>query len=67
MPRTSDGFTMRSYSEAFELAMMCARNARFSSNKEWHASFGKWHRNTKPRLPNSIMAGSLISATHLGG
>ena len=25
---------MRSYSEAFELAIMCARNARLSSNKE---------------------------------
>jgi len=41
MPTTSDGFTTRSYSETFELAMVCARNARFSGNKDVAREFWK--------------------------
>ena len=41
MPTTSDGFTTHSYSETFELAMVCARNARFSGNKDVAREFWK--------------------------
>jgi len=66
MPTTSDGFTTRSYSETFELAMVCARNARFSGNKDVARELWKMAQEYQAESANSMMAGSLISATHLG-
>ena len=34
MPASKQGVAMRTYSEALELAIMCARNARLSSSKQ---------------------------------
>jgi hypothetical protein len=56
---------MRTYSEALELAVMSARNARLAS--KWRASFGRWRKNTKLRSPNLVMAGCPISATRRRG
>ena len=56
---------MHTYSEAFELALMSARNSHIGHTSEWHASCGRWRKSTKPRQPNS--AGCLISAIRLRG
>jgi hypothetical protein len=52
---------MRTYSEVLGLARMCAKNARLSTEKGVARELWKMAR-TKPRQPNSIMAGGLISA-----
>jgi hypothetical protein len=58
---------MRTYSEILNLARMCARNAHVSSNKQVARELWKMGKNTKPRLPSSIMAGCQISATRRRG
>ena len=54
---------MRTYSEALELAVMSARNARLASNKQVARELWKLRKNTKLRSPNLVMAGCPISAT----
>jgi hypothetical protein len=56
---------MRTYSETFELATMCARNAHLSTNKQVARELWKMAQDTKPRPPNSRVAGYLILGSRL--
>ena len=58
---------MRTYSEVLGLARMCAKNARLSTEKGSGARALENGARIKPRQPNSIMAGRLISALRRQG